>query len=584
MSKISLLPILDPAQIDGSETIPVVKAGLNRRVSLTALIAALVQPFINTAKGWADAAAASAAALGITTQTTNDVVQTDQDANGRWWTQHRLDGTFRVQKLADARGNRLDLAITANAARLGTAEANALALTNRFNVVDTALALSTQTTHAVVDAEIDGRFRAWLQLRENGAVRVNGIEDRWGNRLDLQVTSSLTRLKAIEDNIGVPSNIRRLQRAYWDAPKVVRMDTSAPVVSFTGDDTAANLIANAVAYPKESPFIRRLGGPWVQSGPVFPGNLTMVQQNVVYLTANGAIGGNPQVELLIDAGVTQIEWKGSACSYVGVVIDGKLTATTGHAPAPALSGGGYRSHVLTLTASTKSRRVRLILQRNASFGEVRVNAGGRLLDPTPARTWSIYVLGDSITEGSIASRNALTSWLARFGLRIGADQIANGGVGGTGWVRSIATGDPAAARLPVILNMVNGGPPDALICALGINDPGTTQADLDAITAAVTAFMTTARAAAPHMPVIVFGPFGSYFGWGSQQAKQDAIFAAARQFPHVYTVDTGSWWSNPAEYQLWYDPGTDTTHPIDPGHEALSQKAFDAVYSILKGL
>ncbi|KQM21944.1 hypothetical protein [Novosphingobium sp. Leaf2] len=57
MAKITQLPALAPADIDGSETVPVVKAGVMRRSPIGALIGALAQPFIDLSAKWASGTA-----------------------------------------------------------------------------------------------------------------------------------------------------------------------------------------------------------------------------------------------------------------------------------------------------------------------------------------------------------------------------------------------------------------------------------------------------------------------------------------------------------------------------------------------
>jgi hypothetical protein len=57
MSKISLLPQIATADIDGTETLPVVKSGITKRLLAGTLVQKLAQPFIDLAKGWADGAA-----------------------------------------------------------------------------------------------------------------------------------------------------------------------------------------------------------------------------------------------------------------------------------------------------------------------------------------------------------------------------------------------------------------------------------------------------------------------------------------------------------------------------------------------
>jgi len=60
MSKISLLPVLDTQDVDGTETLPVIKGGENRQVAASPLIEALAQPSLDKAANSAAIAEAAA--------------------------------------------------------------------------------------------------------------------------------------------------------------------------------------------------------------------------------------------------------------------------------------------------------------------------------------------------------------------------------------------------------------------------------------------------------------------------------------------------------------------------------------------
>lgn len=446
-----------------------------------------------------------------------------------------------------------------------------------------AFGLSTQSLNDVVETDQDAYGRVWSRKMRDGSVQLGALADLKGNRIDQITLSNRSRVQAVEDvnSADIPASIKRLRRAFYTSLRAVPQQSASSFVSLSGNDTGAtNLIANGIEYEKFDPRIRRLGGPWTIAGTTFPGNQALMQRNVTYLAANGSLAGNPQIELLISAGVTQIEWKGAGCIYVGIMIDGKMTQPLGEIVSPAISSGGYRAHLLTLTPSAVPRRVRLMFQGGISVGSVRVNPEGRLLDPMVPRLPSVYVLGDSITEGTGAEQVKISGWVARYGQMMGFDNIANGGVGGSGWAKSISSGENALSRVQDILNNSNGGPPDLLVCAMGINDSNT---DLAPISANVHTFMDQIRAAAPYMPVICLGPFGGYTGWGDQGAKQAAIFTAMSDYRHTYTVDTAPLWANPP-YPTWYNAAVDGVHPLSAGHMAIANFVRDATNPILKGL
>jgi lysophospholipase L1-like esterase len=383
--------------------------------------------------------------------------------------------------------------------------------------------------------------------------------------------------------VVVPANIQRLRQLYQTAPGTPIVAASDPVVSFTNNlDGAASLTTNGVAYDMRNPYIRRLGGTWVPQGTTYPSYHLMKQETLHYRADLAKVAGGSVIELLIDQNTTTIEWKGTSCVYVGVMVDGQMSSANGITPTPGFGGKtiAYVSQKIELTPSSAPRRVRIYFIKNATVGHITLNEGGKLLDPAIGLETSVVFAGDSITEGAVATRQ-FHYWCQRAARAIGFDNIGNMGVGGTGWLKAITTGDKFATRVPDILTFNNGGPPDLLVIALGINDDGSTEALRSGITAEVAVQLAALRAGAPDMPIIVFGNFTGNGPYTDYLNKQEAIFKGCQGIPLVYTVPVDSWWSDSAVYSTWYNGQVNGPHPTDAGHAAIGTLATRAILDVL---
>ena len=453
---------------------------------------------------------------------------------------------------------------------------------------------TVEPTTEIVKAFVGSDDRMAMAIMDDASVLIPEPRDSNGlmtPRIDAS-TDAIADLQAAQALLP-PENILRLKRASYDAPATVRVQSSSSVVSFSGADQLTPLVTGVV-YDKADAKIGRLGGPWTLAGASYPSNLMLDQRNNIYYAGGPITGGNPQILLHIDAGVTQIGWMGEGALYVGVQIDGQLSAATGHLASPAPSGGGFRAHRLTLQSSASPRLVQIFLPRDAAVGDVQVNTGGSLL-PLPARISPLVAfIGDSITEGTGATRRHL-GWSQQTQLRLGIDSAAMA-VGSSGWIKSIAQREKLSVRIPTLLTPKNGGPPDAAVIAMGVNDPivqslpnggesgGITYVSHQAYQDEIRADMAAIRSGAPIMPIILLGPFGTVNGYNSDtQFKRDLIFEVVTEFNLVWTVDVQSWWSDPSDYTLWYEPA-DGVHPNNFGHSRMGQLAQRDILPILGAL
>lgn len=616
MAKISEQPALAPEDVDGSETVPVVKGGVMKRIGIGALIAALAQPFVDLAQKWAtgtlpggagtksarehaETAAASAAALGVSTQTTDEVVETDQDANGRWWLQKLRNGAVRVRKLVDSLGRDLIALIDSNTTRIAALEAADAALLAALPVLQR------------------------LRLKKS-----------------LYYASPTGRpIFAVDPVI------------------------SSPIVLGGAGDRASQL-AGRIAIARDDPRIRFLGGPWA------PGT-GLIGSQAMYMQActNGdptdiGTNGLPNsrysnlgaIEFQLPAGDNQFELvflgNGNNGTFM-IDIDGVGTNTNGYDTAAPNNTAHLYYWLITLPVSAAARVIRIYMPGGRPFAGLSVAAGKTIgAKPVPRVASTLAVLGDSIAAGSVAT-TILKCWAAMVAWFLGIDNYINLGRGGSGWLArypfnyvtvsteagsnsvtvvatsgsatthrsqpvtlsgsvtahafltgpnipkdtKVVTGAtaggtallsaPATATGTVVvrnetgynfldriardvLQCNNGGPPDKLIISGGINDSSVTDTSGFWSPAEVGAqaleVLKLARAGAPDMAISVTGPWSD---WNNPTypatsiATRDAIFAAAAQVSRVSTIDVSTALT-PANKDTVF--GADKVHPLDGGH------------------
>lgn len=389
---------------------------------------------------------------------------------------------------------------------------------------------------------------------------------------------ALSEQMAERDRWNVDPRLRQ-SAGTGDAQQIAVSD---PVVVTGGVGGAAPAISGAgvTVYPRDSDLVRRLGGRW-ELGTGFPGGLMIYQRNNTY-NAGPRAGSNPTFEVVLSGDSFEFFVLGTGgASTWAVEVDGVFSNAAGYAR-PANDGNGYY-YRLTF-GSVAVRRVRVHLPVDMPVGEIRVPSGQTLLDPAPVLNTTAVFVGDSITEGAVATQPRLR-WAEQCAARLGIDDYVIAGVGSSGYLQTNAGAVyNFNQRVADVLQAFDGGPPDALVVAGGINDSTLAAADVGA---AALAYFQALRAGAPHMPIFVLGPF-----WGdgayptvtpNLPALRDAIFAAAAQVPRVFTFDIEDWYTDPAR-STWFAGSTNGPHPIDAGHTAYGAMAADLIKPVMLSL
>lgn len=272
---------------------------------------------------------------------------------------------------------------------------------------------------------------------------------------------------------------------------------------------------------------------------------------------------------------------------IEIAIDGSLTNDSGYQYQHRFDGS-FRFVKIQLPDSAVSRLV-TVHTPSFAFGGLYLPAGNTLgpLSADAANYASIVFEGDSITEGAVASL-ATKTWIMHAAYLLGIRNPINMGVGSTGYLSRRPGQVALLGRIDNVTTAVNGGPPDAIVVAAGINDcsiaPPTPFPIPDVGNAALTYFRAL-RAAAPNSVIIVLGPFTGSGGTYSQTSAscRDAIFAAAQQVSLTYTVDVADW-VTPANVGIAFNGNANGPHPVDAGHQIYGDRAATAIRAIIQSL
>ncbi len=513
-----------------------------------------------------------------TFQTTDAVVETDEDPNGRWWLQKRDDGTVRIQKLADATGNRLDIAIANNADRISDLEvANLLlppiqrlrlkkslyygGLQGRPTMASDPITVGSTTTATtmtspVAIAKYDPRIRLlggpwyegtggypnalfrYCQPRENGDPTTISVSTGLPPSRDTVITQVEFTLPAGQ------SVFELLLRNQGTADKIfVSIDGV-----FTNSTGYTTTLPGTFCYQKftlpssASDRVIRL----ITSNRPFGGLNVETGGTIGAIPTPRVIGSMAFMGDSITAGsvATQPSYAWAAIVAQALGVDNYINLGIG--------GSGYRKRYPYSSVSVTT---------TSGSANVTVNSGtltaGHKIDGLAAAE-GLFPYDTTVVTGATSGGTATLSAAAT--------------ASGTFTIMD-QTGYNHRDRIARdVLQCVNGGPPDALVIASGINDldvVGGTAFSAAAIGAQALAIFQALRAASADMPIFVVGPWTDYNNPtypASLVAGRDAIFAAAAQVARVHTIDV-SGVVTMANRDTIFNGTVDGPHPLDAGHQ-----------------
>ncbi len=324
--------------------------------------------------------------------------------------------------------------------------------------------------------------------------------------------------------------------------------------------------------------IQFLGGRWATFANSFPYDAFDVGRSVHYtreVSAYAWAGTVQSIEFVLRGNGFGFDHLGNGTGGgMAIYIDGVRTNSQAYTLG-SNGDGALRRTTVTLPDSSTARRIRLDLPWRP-VGPLQLAAGATLLDATPVNPSSLVVIGDSITEGAGATQ-PWNSWALLAGRRLGINDVHVSGVGGTGYLKRGGSNFlNLRQRIDDVLEAVDGGPPDMVAIAGGLNDN-----DLppEQVGVEAEAYFRALRAGAPEMVIVVFGPFAGYPGYenSSLPAIRDAIFAAAARVGGIKSVDVSRWVTPDTRDTIFRVRGADGPHPMDTGHALYAQLAEDAI-------
>lgn len=377
--------------------------------------------------------------------------------------------------------------------------------------------------------------------------------------------------------------------------RALTVDASAGATVTTLAGTSSFTSPEVIAF--DDPRIRWLGGKWI-SGPNYPYDRARVGQSTTYrdpADLNGAglpryrAGENNGVQFVLPANQNEFEavlLDSGSPQNINLIVDGFATSASGYSGEQVFNGS-FKYTRFSLPPSGQARTVTVNFGFRPFMG-LRLPSGGTI-DAAPTANASVVFIGDSITEGAVSTM-ADMAWPMQAAYRLGIPNSIVSGVGGSGYLKRYPsdTGYNFRDRIDDVLTAVDGGPPDAVIIAGGINDcsvaPGGPYSADEVGSAALTYFREL-RSGAPDMPIFVLGPFTDYNHPDYSQTLttcRDAIFLAASQVSETHTIDVSDWVTS-ANRDIIFDGTNNGPHPINAGHAIYGQRAAEAMIRILNG-
>ncbi len=529
-------------------------------------------------------------AFSPTYQTTDAVVDTDQDAKGRWWLQRRADGTTRIQKLADAVGNRLDTAIVSNTSRINSLEAAALLqppvqrlrmkralynsgqLPRAVSPVDPLTYAGTTTTSAtlpVIISKSDARIRFLGGNIYDGA---GGYPNTFF-RYCFSRTNGETA--TISPSTGLPANRDSISQFI---EFVLPAGQTEFEMLLRGQGTSGNVFVDI-----DGVGTNAAGYAWSSSGDSFQWRKFTLPSSLSARVIRISMTNRPFGGLAVQAGGTIGPAPIPSVGLSGIAIGDSITA------------GSIASTVMTPWVALVMRALGVDNAINSGIGGSGYIARFPFQAVTVSTTSgsaSVSVTSGTLTEGAFISGP---------GIPRDATVLVGAIAGGTATISAAATATATGVtvrnetgrnfrdRITDVTQAISAAnPPDFVIVSGGLNDRGIASEgffSLPDFSAQVLAYFQALRAAAPDMVIIALGPMGTSATPGysaTLTATAAAIRAAAAQVARVHFIDVAPIWTS-GFIATGYNTGVDVTHPIDQGHADIAAYLIPRIAEIVEG-
>lgn len=413
---------------------------------------------------------------------------------------------------------------------------------------------------------------------------------------ELEPSSTPPSTQITKPKISIPhlSTIRRLKAALADS----EMRIVSPVtVDFQVTENSNYASAASVLVSLDDPRVKLLGGNHLK-GPAYPfdrffmpqalnTNLPPISHRTFAGYRYALISG---IEFALPAGQSEFEVqfldRAAQLKKIELALDGRLVSDTGF-DLGLRQDRSLRFFRFSLPSANQTRRISIVTP-GLPLGSIRFPVGQTLTDlPMSAKATMVFD-GDSITEGAISTM-VTKAWPVRAASLLGIRDPLVVAVGNSGYLAHRPGDATIPERIANATSAIDGASPDAVVVAAGVNDCSSVAHapfPTTAVGTAALAYFEALRAAAPDMVIFVVGPFTDYDHptySDANYACRDAIFAAARQVPLTFTIDTSDWVDFANRDQI-FAGAVDAIHPVDDGHAIYAQRAADAIRNIVEGL
>jgi len=181
------------------------------------------------------------------------------------------------------------------------------------------------------------------------------------------------------------------------------------------------------------------------------------------------------LEFTTDASAVQLRLRAPvAAPMLGMVlVNGRRIQEGAYSFSGLTAGNAYAVTLTFPSAGPRVVQIRGMWNTDGGFGGATVSAEYSLTKTSPTISRRVAIIGDSYVNGagSYASSgaNSVETFAWRLAALMGADEVVQAGIGGTGWVNQLSTGADSlfAARVAPVMALS----PHVVIFAGGRNDP-----------------------------------------------------------------------------------------------------------------
>jgi len=361
---------------------------------------------------------------------------------------------------------------------------------------------------------------------------------------------------------GLDPFLKIIKDQYTSFGDLTPVAAAANPVLTLGANSASlgGMVINAADYSR----ISYLGGNVIEPyRSTFPANLARTAKNITFPSTSEGLQGIVE----FNCSCPQFEYFSYGQSVgMRLIVDGEFAGEWDGHP----SDGTFK-HVLVdftaISASIIDRHIRMEFSGMSPFGGLVLDTSGGVVTAPADQGISLCYLGDSFTEceGAPETRES-NGYVGRSAKKIGVNNYAASGFGGTGYVKDLYPGYGETRPSLEDRQDTDAINYDAYVVAMGINDDNGVD-----ISSNINAIFDTLRTDNPTAPIFVLGTWGNGSGGLIQTNIEGYISSAVAGRAGFYFIPV---------YQESFTK-IDSTHPDEAGHIVLGDYVAAQILSLL---